>query len=380
MFRFNLPTTWIHGNDSSSEIVKILDELKCDSPLIITDSRLTKIERFISIIQLLKENNVKFRIFSEVDKEPTVSEFTKMVDRIDLKKYDSFIAIGGGSVIDTAKGLRIISSYGGKITDYAGFGKIPGKINIPLIAIPTTAGTGSEVSDGAVFTDEKRKTKFAVGGNANFPTFAITDPKMTLSMPPMVTATTGIDALVHAIESYISKFSNNVTELFAVEAIRRIGNNIALAVKDGNNLEAREQMQTGATLAMISTANAKLGFCHAIAMPLCALYNLPHGIACGIVLPEVLRFNEAAVGNKVRKIAKLLNLISNDEEFDLGTFVEQINNLINDLGLKTSLLDYGYVESDIKIIEEGTLQSFQSSNNPRTMTPDGIYQVVKSIL
>ncbi|MCF7943734.1 MAG: iron-containing alcohol dehydrogenase [Spirochaetia bacterium] len=381
MFTFNLPTTWIHGIGAIQKIPGLLQELHCTSPLIVTDRRLIDLEGFSRITRDLADSHMGYEIFGGATKEPTVTGFTEAAAKLDLKKYDAIIAVGGGSVIDTAKGLRVIARFGGVITDYAGFGKIPRPTGIPLIAVPTTSGTGSEVSDGAVFTDEAKKTKFAVGGLYNFPTIAVTDPAMTVSMPPFVTAVSGIDALVHAVESYISKHASTVTELFALEAIRRIGSTIETAFRNGSDIEAREQMQLGATLAMVSTVNAKLGFCHAIAMPLCALYGLPHGQVCGVVLPGVLEYNADVVPKKVEKIARILGMVSQDETYTASLFRQRLQELIDEkLGLKVRLMEHGYTEADNEAIVKGTLGSFQSQNNPRTISPEGIINITESIV
>lgn len=171
-----------------------------------------------------------------VNYEPTVELFDTIIAQLDLQKFDAVVAVGGGSVLDVAKGLAVIGSFGGHIRDYAGFDKVPGVPPMKVVTVPTTSGTGSEISDGVVLIDEARQTKFLVISKKICPTVALTDPLMTLSMPPQVTARSGTDALVYATESYISKGAGPATELFALRAIELLSRNIAAACDSGQDL------------------------------------------------------------------------------------------------------------------------------------------------
>ena len=236
---------------------------------------------------------------------------------------------------------------------------------------PIGARTGSEVSDGVVLIDESRDTKFIVISKKICPAVALTDPEMTRSMPPLVTACSGMDALVHSIESYISRGSNRVTELFAQESISLIAKGLRPAYSDGDDMEAREKMQIGATMAMTAAMNSYLGLCHAMAMPICALYNLPHGQVCGILLPHVLKFNSREVQEKVNRIFEIMGLRDG---------YDGIQRLVDDIGLSVRLRDFGYKDSHMQTIIRGTLGSAQAPTNPRKPIESEIADIASKLV
>jgi len=324
----------------------------------------------VAVINSLRNENITYSICDDVNMEPTVRLFEAIAGKLDLTSFDSIVAVGGGSVLDVSKGLSVIGSFGGNIRDYDGFGLVPGIPRIKIIAVPTTSGTGSEVSDGVVLIDESRDTKFIVISKKICPAVALTDPEMTISMPQHVTACSGMDALVHAIESYISKDSNSVTELFAQKAIKLIAKGLKPAYFDGNDIKAREKMQIGATMAMTAAMNSYLGLCHAMAMPLCALYHIPHGQVCGILLPHILKYNAKSVPEKVNLIFEIM---------DFKGAYEDIRRLLNDIGLSIKLSDFGYKDSHLQIIIKRTFESAQAPTNPRTPIVDDIADIVNLI-
>lgn len=369
--KFHMPTSWLHGRGMASKTGEMLSTLGCKSPLLLTDPLLLSSAIIDPVINSLKQENIPYKICDDVNREPTVALFDSIIDKLDLRSFDSIVAVGGGSVIDVSKGLSIIGSFGGHIRDYDGFDLVPGVPGLKVIAVPTTSGTGSEVSDGVVLIDESRDTKFLVISKKICPSIAITDPEMTKSMPPAVTACSGMDALVHAIESYISRGANPATDLFALKAIELIGKGLKTACGSGEQMDARENMQIGATMAMIAAMNSYLGLCHAMAMPICALYNIPHGQVCGILLPHVLKYNSQKVEDKVNDVFHTLNF--KDRYND-------INRLVNDIGLSASLTDYGYKEDHLKTIINETLGSAQAPTNPRMPSRSDITDIVKKII
>lgn len=369
--KFDFPTSWRHGKGIISQTGKALKNLGCVKPLILTDRILLSSGVVEPVITSLNIEAIPYTICDDVSMEPTVTLFESIADKLDLKSFDSIVAVGGGSVLDVSKGLSLIGSFGGNIRDYDGFDLVPGVPCIKVIAIPTTSGTGSEVSDGVVLTDESRDTKFLVISKKICPAVALTDPDMTRSMPPRVTACSGMDALVHAIESYISRGSNPVTELFAQKAIRLIAEGLKPAFLNGNDMDAREKMQVGATMAMTAAMNTYLGLCHAMAMPLCALYNIPHGQVCGMLLPHVLKYNSSLVKEKVEHIFNIMN-------FKNG--YDDINKLLVDIGLTARLSDFGHIESYLKTIIKETMGSAQAATNPRTPTEGDLADIVKRIV
>jgi alcohol dehydrogenase class IV len=380
--KFELPTSWRHGIGMSSQIADILLEYGCHRPLLITDKLLVSLGVIQPVIHSLNLLDISFTICDAVDKEPNVGLFELIAGRLDLKSFDSVIAVGGGSVIDVSKGLAVISTFGGTITDYDGFDKFPVKPNMKIFAIPTTAGTGSEVSDGAVVIDEQRKTKFVVISKYLRPEVALTDPEMTKSMPPKVTACTGVDALIHAIEAYLSTGSNMATDLFALKAIGLIAEGLEPAYHDGGNLKVREKMQIGATMAMIAASNTHVGMCHAMDGPISAFYHIPHGQACGLVSPAVLKFNSLVEREKVTNVFKVMGLVTVDTEDSEAIEVgcEKLTKLLDRIGLLIRLRDIGYQESHLETMVKETLKSAQLGTNPRQPTDKEVESIIRQII
>ncbi len=367
-FGFDLPTSWRHGIGMAGKVNEVMKDLGCRKALLLTDDLLVENNVVDPIINSLKDAAIEYTICGDVTQEPTVKMFDALVAKLDLESFDSIIAVGGGSVLDVSKGLALIATFGGHISDYAGFNNVPGVPKQKIIAIPTTSGTGSEVSDGVVLIDEEKETKFLVISKKICPTVALTDPELTCSMPPRVTVCSGIDALVHATESYISNRASVVTEIFALKAIEYLCAGFKPALANGQDLKARESMQLGATMAMTAGMNSYLGLCHAMAMPLCALYHMPHGQACGMSLPTVLQFNAKVANGKVIKALKTMGLYdpetgddaTSDQVYDL------LKGFLSDIGILSNLTKYNYTEKDNPQIIQATLQSAQAPTNPRT--------------
>ena len=226
--------------------------------------------------------------------------------------------------------------------------------------------------DGVVLIDAARQTKFLVISHRICPTAALTDPLMTVSMPPQITARTGTDALVHATESYTSRFAGPASELFALRAIELLARNLAAACENGQDLDLREKMQIGATMAMTGAMNSKAGLCHALAMPLCALYHMPHGQAVGMALPVVLAYNAPAVGEKIDRVFEAMGFA--DDGF------ARLDVLLTQVGVSARLGDLGFQESHMPTIVQETLNSAQCPPNPRDPTPEDIAAIVRRML
>jgi alcohol dehydrogenase len=369
---FDFPTTWRHGQGLASRTGAVLGQLGCRNPLVLTDQLLVSLGVVEPVLASLREAGIDYTICDAVNYEPTIDLFDTLVAQLDLKKFDVIVAVGGGSVLDVAKGLAVIGSFGGHIRDYAGVDKVPGVPSIKVVTVPTTSGTGSEISDGVVLIDEARHTKFLVISHKICPTVALTDPLMTISMPPRVTAASGTDALVHATESYISKNAGPASELFALRAIELLSRNIAAACKNGQDLGLREKMQIGATMAMTGGMNSKLGLCHALAMPLCALYHMPHGQAVGMALPVVLAYNAPAAGAKIDAIFKAMGFA--DDGY------AQLEALLAEIGIAARLRDLGFQESHIPTIVTETMDSAQRPTNPRDPTPEDVAAIVRRMV
>ncbi|MFV0437838.1 MAG: iron-containing alcohol dehydrogenase [Desulfopila sp.] len=376
--QLDLPTSWRHGRGLAAQAGVFVRQLKATRALVLTDPILNNSGVLTPVTSSLTAHDIPFIVCDAVDREPTVLLFDELLSRLDLSSFDVIIAVGGGSVLDVAKGIALIASFGGHIRDYAGHGKVPGIPRIPTIAIPTTAGTGSEISDGVVLIDEERQTKFLVLSKKICPTLALTDPLLTITMPAKVTACSGMDALVHAVESYLSKDANIATELFSLRAIGLLSENIRQAYNDGSDITARENMQLGSTLAMMAGMNAYLGLCHAMAMPLCALYHIPHGQVCGLLLPHILEYNAAVCRKKIATVFGVISAKGSPPELTSG--LAQVERLIADLGLSARLGELGYTASHMDTIVEATLASAQCPTNPRNPSAEDIAAIVANMI
>ena len=379
---FNFPTSWHHGRGISAETGRILNELGCKKTLLITDKLLLKLGVVRPVIESFNAFNIDYTICDEVTIEPTVTLIESLVDSLDLKSFDSFLAVGGGSVIDVAKALAIVAQFGGHIRDYAVINKVPAPLNRKLIAVPTTAGTGSEISDGTVIIDETVQSKFLVLSTFICPTAAITDPELTVLMPPEITANSGVDALTHGIESYLSKDASVATELFSLKAIELIGRGLKMAYHNGKMIDARETVQVGSTMAMVAGMNAHMGLCHAMVMPLCALYHMPHGQACGMVLPHVLTYNEGVAVEKVADIFSAMGMMQtkdNDGAWQKASY-QTLDHMLQELGISARLRDFGYKDDHLPIIVRETFNSVQCQFNPRKPSEEDIVGIVRKLI
>lgn len=379
---FNLPVQWLHGQGYAAKAGELLKANHVKAPLVLTDPIVLATGIVEPVLNSLTENGLNYEVCDLFAAEPTVKFFDDVVKNLNLSRFDTVVAVGGGSVLDSAKALAVVAKYGGSIRQYAGRDKIPARSNWINLAIPTTAGTGSEVSDGAVFIDEEAGTKFIMMSKKVCPNIALTDPLMTKTMPPGVTALSGVDALTHAIESYTSRFSDTASEMFALKAIALISNYLPKAHANGSDMEARNAMQMGATMAMISASNAYCGLCHSMAMPLCGLFHMPHGQGCGMSLPFVLKYNAAATPQKVQTVLQTMGLWDNGLPYSgaLDNGLTRLERFLNDLGIVTKLSHFKCTQQDLAHIAKATLTSIQCAPNPRTPTYDEIVTLTQSFL
>ncbi len=380
--KFDFPTSWRHGRGLAAESGRILRDFGCSKTLLITDRLLLKLEVVRPVVESLNAFNIKYVVCDEVTIEPTVTLFENLVGNLDLKSFDSFLAVGGGSVIDVAKGLAIVAQFGGHIRDYAGINKVPAPLERKLFAVPTTSGTGSEISDGAVFIDEALQSKFLVLSTLICPKVAITDPELTILMPPEITANSGVDALTHGIESYLSKDASVVTGIFSLKAVELINRGLKTACHDGKKIDAREIVQIGSTMAMVAGMNAHMGLGHAMVMPLCALYHIPHGQACGMVLPHILAYNAEVAGEKVVDIFSAMGMMDGEEKYDALNKApyQMLHSMLDEIRIAARLRNFGYMDNHMQTIVRETLNSVQCQFNPRKPSEEDIIRIVEKMI
>ena len=332
--------------------------------------------------EILGKEGIAVEFFDRVIPDPDVACFETCLETARKQKFDLIIGIGGGSSMDIASITSVMLTNPGTVYDYFGIGllKNPG---VPCILIPTTAGTGAEVTPNAILTDTKAKLKKAVVSPFILPRVAIIDPLLTVSMPPSVTSSSGIDALTHAVESYTSNNANILTDLFAKEAMILIGRSLRTAVANGNNLEARYDMSIGSLYAGISLANAGVTAVHALAYPLGGTFNVAHGIANGLLLPYVMEFNVLGDIPKFAQIARFLG-----EKVDQLPLLDQayqapraVKAIYRDLKIPQTLTELKVPREGIPDMAKAAMNVTRlMGNNPRAMTVQDVERIYEKAL
>lgn len=376
---FKTPTEITYGPNSLKEVKNIIDKQGFKNALIVTDPGISKTGLTDKLIKHVK--HINYDIYYECKPNPTVKNCNDALEKLKAINADVVIAIGGGSSIDVAKAVALLATNGGKIESYEGIDTFENGL-LPLIAIPTTAGTASEVTSFTVITDEEREYKFTIGGVKISPKWAVVDPVLTLTLPPSVTAATGLDALVHAIESYTSKMANPITKALAREAIRKISRNLRQAVYNGDTLKYRDEMLMGSLLAGLAFNNTRLGNCHALSHPISAIYGVPHGIANAVLIPHVMEFNMKAVPELFADIA--LDMGENLEGLTMmekaQKAVDSVRRLAKDVGIPETFESFGIDEQNIKKMTEDALLSGNIKVNPRITTYDDVVELYKKAI
>lgn len=332
------------------------------------------------VTAILETAGLHVTVFPEVESDPSVDTVEKGVRIAREAGIDVIVALGGGSPLDAAKGISMMLTNPGVLTDYEG--KQPALAGIPIIAVPTTAGTGSEVTRYTVITDTKRKVKMLIGSPHMIPRVAVLDPLLTVTMPPHVTAATGMDALTHAIEAYISKAAQPATDLQALSAIRLISQNLIKAVLNGDNLEARSQMQLGQMQAGLAFGNASVALVHAMSRPLGAYFGVPHGLANALLLPPVMAFNRPACPEKFRDIAIAMGEDVEGLPLREASYlaVGVLEQLFNETELPGSLQEVGVTGDSIPQLAQEASRSGSVLFNPRKPSLEEISALYLQIL
>jgi alcohol dehydrogenase class IV len=350
--------------------------------LIVTDKGLIGAGLIQPVEKSLKNSRIKYAVFDAVEPDPRYEIVAECLEQIHREEVNLIIGIGGGSPIDIAKTSAIMATNKGTIAEYFGIDLVP-KPGLPTIIVPTTAGTGSEVTPIAILSDESEKLKKGVVSPYLFPALALLDPELTLGLPPQITAATGMDALIHALEAYTSVNATQITDLLAFRAIEMLYENIRTAYANGNDLEARSKMLEGSLLAGMAFANAGVTAVHAFAYPIGAEFHIPHGIANTLMLPHVIRFNLLGNLPKFAQIAKAFSLSIEgwDELRAAEMSVEAIERLAEDLRVPRHLAEFGVTEGDIPRLAEGVMKVTRLlANNPRIMTLEDAKEIYKRAL
>lgn len=364
-FSFKVPQNIEFGLGSLKKLPEILKKSKAENIMLVSDHGLESIGVVKKVQDIIENGGIKCTPFLDVVPNPTVevvNAATKLYKECGAK---GVVALGGGSSMDVAKAVGVLVNYGGKITDYEGFDTVPGPI-IPMIAIPTTAGTGSEVTASAVITDASRNYKLSVISYEILPKYAVLDPELIMTAPASIAASCGVDALVHAIEAYISTKSSPFSDAMAEKAMELIGGNLRRFVANRQDEEAACAMMAGCNFAGIAFAWAKLGDVHAMSHPVSAYFHVAHGVANAILLPTVLEYNALADHGRYEVIYNYIH--QGNEAFDdfvPEMLVDEIKKMNADLGIPKSLSDVGVTEDKINDMAEDAIKSGNILANPR---------------
>lgn len=378
-----LPRIMHVGNGATQQITDVLNTLGVSKPLIITDAMMVQLGYADLVSRALHVAGIEAEVFSDTIPEPTVASIQAGVKVVEQGGFDSIIAIGGGSPMDSAKAIAILGKFGGQMRDY----KFPRNVTengLPVIAIPTTAGTGSEVTRFTIITDETTDEKMLCVGVGFMPVAALIDYELTLSLPPRVTADCGLDALTHAIESYVSAKSNTFSDTQALAAMRLIGPNLLTVYQQPDNKQAREAMMLGSTLAGIAFSNASVALVHGMSRPIGAFFHVPHGLSNAMLLPAITAFSIPSAPERYAECARAIGFAESNDNDQLAcdkliAGLKQFNQQLNVPGPKAYGIDEARYHELLPTMASQALASGSPANNPRIPTEDemiALYQQV----
>lgn len=380
-FTFYMPAMSLMGPGCLKEGCDQILTLGLKKALIVTDKILVSIGLTENLTKLLRERNIEYIIFDETKPNPTVKNVEDGIKVLKENNCDFIISFGGGSSHDCAKGIALLATNGGQIKDYEGLHKSK-KPQLPLVAINTTAGTGSEMTIFSIITDEERHIKMALVDKHLSPIMAINDPELMIAMPKGLTASTGMDALTHAIEAYVSTIATPITDACALQAITLVSQYLRDAVEDGKDIIARDKMAYAEYLAGMAFNNASLGYVHAMAHQLGGFYNLPHGVCNAILLPHVQEFNAQAVPHKLKECAKAMGIdVNNMDDLEgAQAVIEAIKKLSKDVGIPSGLKELGVKEEDFTLLSTNALKDACGLTNPKQATLEDIIAIFRKAM
>jgi alcohol dehydrogenase len=378
-FDYHSPTRVVYGVGALARLGEVARELGESRVLLVTDPGLEKAGHPQRALESLRGAGLESFLFDDVEENPSSHHVEAGVAFARPLGIDLIVSVGGGSAMDCAKGINFLLSNGGTMADYRGFGKAARPM-LPSIGVPTTAGTGSEAQSFALIADEKTHMKMACGDRKAAFHVAILDPEVTVSQPPRVTALTGIDALSHAVESYVTTKRTPLAQMFAREAWKLLEANLATVLREPADLEARGAMQVGAFLAGTAIENSMLGACHACANPLTAHYGVTHGLAVGVLLPHVIRFNGAAAGALYGDLTDQAGLANGDPLAAAEALAQRMTAFLRAAGLPTTLGECGVSGGILPVLAEEANQQWTARFNPRPVTESDLFALYEVAL
>jgi alcohol dehydrogenase class IV len=375
----HLPSDLVIGGGTSDDLAEHVARIGVERPLVVSDRFLLEKGPAGPLVERLQAAGVAVAAFGDVQPDPTLDNVNGALDALRQHEADGVVAIGGGSPMDTAKAAAVAFANPGDVRDYAGYNQVPGP-GLPLVAVPTTAGTGSEVTRVAVITDTDRDVKMMMLDGHLMARVAISDYKLTMSTPADLTSWVGVDSLTHAIEAYVSKKATVLTDMLALEAARLIGAHMRRVVSDPDDEEAREAMMLGATLAGAAFSNSSVALVHGMSRPIGAHFHLAHGLSNALLLPAVTRFSVAGAPERYATIAREMGLAGadDDDEVACGRLVEELDALNADLGIPSlsgAGVDRQHLERVVQDMAQAALDSGSPGFNPRPATKEEIVEL-----
>ncbi|GIU12527.1 L-threonine dehydrogenase [Shewanella glacialipiscicola] len=379
--KFFIPSVNVLGQGAVDEAISDIKTLGFKHALIVTDKPLVKIGLVGEVVEKLVKSGITSTVFDGVQPNPTVTNVEAGLALLKANKCDFVISLGGGSPHDCAKGIALVATNGGSIKDYEGLDQST-KPQLPLVAINTTAGTASEMTRFCIITDEARHIKMAIVDKHTTPLLSVNDPELMLKKPAGLTAATGMDALTHAVEAYVSTAANPITDACAIKAIELIQANLINAVDNGQDINAREQMAYAQFLAGMAFNNASLGYVHAMAHQLGGFYDLPHGVCNALLLPHVQQYNAQVVPARLKDIAKAMgvDVSSLSDEQGAAAAITAIKKLSVAVKIPENLTLLGVKAEDIPTLADNALKDACGFTNPKQATHAEICQIFTNAL
>ena len=379
-FQFSVPQDVLFGKGSLEKLPEILEKLGSQKLLIISGRHLNKMGTVSRVAEMVAAKNIGYVTYTDVAPNPTVQMVEEAAELYRQSGASSILALGGGSPMDVAKAVAVVVTYGGSITEYEGSETVPGP-TVPVIAIPTTAGTGSEVTAASVITDTDRNYKLTVFSRRLIPSYAILDPELLSTMPFSVATSTGIDAMIHALEAYISRAATPFTDAMAEKALELIGPNLRRFAANRQDEDAAAAMLLGSMFAGLSFTWARTGNVHAMSHPVSAYFHVSHGLANAILLPVILEFNQLADHGRYEKIYNYIKKVpSPAQNFTPDLLVHEVRNLLNDLSIPQHLAEVGVKEELIEQMAADAMKSGNIAVNPRQTTVEDVIALYRKAM
>ncbi len=366
-FDYDPRTRVVFGPGTISRLGEFARDYGGENVLLVTDGGLKAAGHEERALGILRQAGCHVHVFDDVHPNPTTEDVDRGLAFARERKIDVIVGLGGGSSMDCAKGINFLLTNGGRMQDYKGTGKAKHPM-LPMIAVPTTAGTGSEGQSYALIADKQTHMKMACGDKKASARVALLDPELTVTMPPAVTAATGVDAISHAVETYVTTRRNPVSQLYSRQAWNLLFRAFPVVIREPENLDARGAMLLGAHLAGAAIENSMLGAAHALANPLSAHFGTTHGIAVGVMLPHVVRFNSSEVGRLYGNFAADAKLCDAKSPAAAGLLADHLNWLVERAGLPTSLDDIVTSEATLPTLSQEAATQWTGNFNPRPLT------------